>query len=73
MKRKNNGLIVGTILVVLIGALIFLQAMNQEPSEDEHGHTDAPPPAPGAPAPRVDEHLDNPGTAAPRGPTIAPQ
>jgi hypothetical protein len=63
MKRKSNGLIVGTVLVVLIGALIVLQARNVEPPE----HDELPPPTsdtPGGnylPAPSVDEALDKPG------------
>jgi hypothetical protein len=63
MKRKSNGLIVGTVLVVLIGALIFLQARNQEPEEEDPMSGPMPTaPAPGAagPGPRVDEHLDAP-------------
>ena len=72
MKRKNNGLIVGTVLVVLVGALIFLQARNQEPAEEDPAMTPLPTaPGPGAGAgPRVDEHLDAP--AGGRMPVPAP-
>ena len=72
MKRKNNGLIVGTVLVVLVGALIFLQARNQEPAEEDPAMAPLPTaPGPGAgPGPRVDEHLDAP--AAGRMPIPAP-
>ncbi|MEO7453860.1 MAG: hypothetical protein ABIV13_03750 [Fimbriimonadales bacterium] len=72
MKRKKNGLLVGTILVLLVGALIFIQARNQEP-EDDHGDPgmSGPTSPGGAPAgPRVDEHLDNPTPG--RGPVPAP-
>ncbi len=72
MKRKGNSLIVGTVLVVLVGALIFLQARNVEHPEQEE-----PPPIttqPGGnfkPAPSVDDALDKGGPAP--GPIIAPQ
>ena len=69
MKRKNNGIIVGSILVVLVGALIFLQARNQEPEEEL---PTAPPATPGATGPRVDEHLDQPNSMG-RSPMPAPQ
>ena len=69
MKRKNNGIIVGSILVVLIGALIFLQARNQEPEEEPPM---TPPATGGATGPRVDEHLDQPTTPG-RSPVPAPQ
>jgi len=72
MKRKNNGIIVGTILVVLVGALIFLQARNQEPDQEDPAVAPLPSaPGPGAGSgPRVDEHLDSP--AGGRMPLPAP-
>jgi hypothetical protein len=74
MKRRNNGLLIGTILIVLVGALIFMQARNQEPADEDAGPAmpGATTPAPGGvPAgPRVDEHLDSQGSG--RGPSPAP-
>ena len=73
MKRKNNGLIVGTILIVLVGALVFIQFLNQEPEADSHAGPvpTAPPSGPAGAGPRVDEHLDNGGQS--RAPVLVPQ
>jgi len=73
MKRKNNGLIVGTVLILLVGALIFLQARNEEPSEDAAIPPVAATQPSAAPrsAPSVDKALDMNGPS--RMPTPAPQ
>jgi len=74
MKRKNNGLIVGTVLVVLIGALIVLQARNEEHPDSDEAMPQTTSETPGGnflPAPSVDEALDKPGPTT--GPILAPQ
>jgi hypothetical protein len=53
MKRKKNGLLIGTIIVVLVAVMVFLQSQNIGASSDaDHEHSDEPAatkPAGGAP------------------------
>lgn len=70
MKRKSNGIVIGTILIVLVGALVFVQSQNQEPEDEEmppvpagDGHPD------GHSAPNVNDRLDAPPNT---GPMVAP-
>ncbi|MDQ2985795.1 MAG: hypothetical protein M3R13_03615 [Armatimonadota bacterium] len=73
MKRKSNGILVGTILIVLVGALIFLQARNQEPVEEDMAGPPPTAPAGGSkPAPSVDD-LQNQIGGSGRSPVPAPQ
>lgn len=67
MKRKSNGLVVGTILVLLVGALIFIQARNEVKPDDEAVPTSGSPDGHFKPAPSVDDALDQPG------PVVKPQ
>jgi hypothetical protein len=74
MKRKNNGLIVGTILVVLVGALIFIQFLNQEPVEKPQASAPlptAPPEGSAGKGPQVKDILDNPTEK--QGPVLEPR
>jgi len=71
-SKRPNGILIGTILVVLVGALIFVQSQFMAPSdEDEHAHDEAPAPSLNTPGhtPTVEE-LQNQLKGTGQGPTV---